>query len=508
MIANSDMQLWQDTVKGINETGKADLTRDEWSALTTLNSSLSSGNFQSDESRSSLSLLRNNLSRHENNPALQMHLQKFIDLCDKYFKAKVAPASPPVIQQVTVSNNTPKDSRKKSSLTKPVLIIAAILLTGYFLLKSNSGGLPDGQYESVYKVGILDKVIIDGNNFTIVYNTGQRLNGKYKYAKGVITFPEGKSSDYSYGADCTFSNDTLYFGLLPFVRKRSGSAVKQNTGDNNVNNVQMQQTNSPQTAAVTAVADNAQPQASPITLDKTELELIVGEEQPLKAATTPAGQSVTWTSGDESKATVEGSYGEAKVIGKTAGMVNINATYSGKTVSCTVTIHDIFSQTGVTIDGITWATRNVGAPSTFAAKASDAGMLYQWNRRIGWSSTDPMVNSNNGTEWDNSVPTGTTWEAANDPSPAGWRVPTYEELNKLINNASSVQIIVDGKGGVKIGSGNNAIFLPNPKGRNNGYLSEYGTTYWSSTEYGRDGAYGQQSTYSRNNAFNIRCVKK
>ncbi|MCL2510946.1 MAG: hypothetical protein FWF09_02730 [Bacteroidales bacterium] len=40
-----------------------------------------------------------------------------------------------------------------------------------------------------------------------------------------------------------------------------------------------------------------------------------------------------------------------------------------------------------------WAIWNVDKPGTFAAKPEDAGTFYQWNRKIGWSSTNPMVNS-------------------------------------------------------------------------------------------------------------------
>ena len=49
---------------------------------------------------------------------------------------------------------------------------------------------------------------------------------------------------------------------------------------------------------------------------------------------------------------------------------------------------------GVLINGVRWATRNVDAPGTFTTAPENAGMLYQWNRRVGWSNSEPMVNSN------------------------------------------------------------------------------------------------------------------
>ncbi|MDR1808976.1 MAG: hypothetical protein LBR34_01040, partial [Prevotella sp.] len=62
---------------------------------------------------------------------------------------------------------------------------------------------------------------------------------------------------------------------------------------------------------------------------------------------------------------------------------------------------------GVVINGVCWATRNVDAPGTFAETPESAGMFYQWNRSLGWSSSNPLVNSNGGTTWDNSAPSGT-----------------------------------------------------------------------------------------------------
>ena len=84
MVTNSDLQIWQDDVNGINDSGKVELTQEEWTALSVLNGSLNSGNFQSDESRRSIKLIQDYLSTHSNNTALQFYLQDFIDLCYKY----------------------------------------------------------------------------------------------------------------------------------------------------------------------------------------------------------------------------------------------------------------------------------------------------------------------------------------------------------------------------------------------------------------------------------------
>ena len=145
---------------------------------------------------------------------------------------------------------------------------------------------------------------------------------------------------------------------------------------------------------------------------------------------------------------------------------------------------------GVMINGVCWATRNVDKPGTFAENPEDAGMFYQWNRKIGWSATDPMINSNNGTVWDNTIPTGTTWEKVNDPSPAGWRVPTLEELQKLLdtNKVAFAWVTQNGVPCIKFTDRvtGNTLFLPIAGFRdyNDGMLSTVlYSNYWSSTQY-------------------------
>lgn len=115
-------------------------------------------------------------------------------------------------------------------------------------------------------------------------------------------------------------------------------------------------------------------------------------------------------------------------------------------------VSSVFSQTntlttdtGVVINGVRWATRNVAAPGTFAAKAEDVGMFYQWNSKVGWPSTGTIgkIAATNGTtKWDShwtggyANPSATdTWILVNDPSPKGWRVPTYAEIQTLFDEA-------------------------------------------------------------------------
>ena len=120
MVANSDIQIWQDAVKGINETGKADLNKEEWSALTVLNGCLSSGNFSSEESRSSYKTLKDSINQHVGNPALQKSLYDFISLCYKYATAQPvteALNNPTAKEKLPIKQNQPTPNENKQSIT-------------------------------------------------------------------------------------------------------------------------------------------------------------------------------------------------------------------------------------------------------------------------------------------------------------------------------------------------------------------------------------------------------
>jgi len=93
--------------------------------------------------------------------------------------------------------------------------------------------------------------------------------------------------------------------------------------------------------------------------------------------------------------------------------------------------------TGAVISGLSigWATRNVDTPNTFAANPQAAGRLYQWGTLNGathhWVATGITVSG-----W-NSSDDRVAWTAANQPCPAGWRVPTKTEFEALDNTGST-----------------------------------------------------------------------
>ena len=184
----------------------------------------------------------------------------------------------------------------------------------------------------------------------------------------------------------------------------------------------------------------------------------------------------------------------------------------------------LFAQeTGVEINGVTWATRNVGAPNTFVINPEDAGMFYQWNSKIGWNYTDTPVPSDDTSVWDSSWNGGSaeTWETANDPCPEGWKVPSFDDFGNLI--ASGGEWVTTPVQGVRYGSGENTVFIPAIAGfiYTNGSIGTVTlqAIYWSSTAYSSNEAYDfyfykyeedEEIDYEHANhafGFNVRCVK-
>lgn len=225
-----------------------------------------------------------------------------------------------------------------------------------------------------------------------------------------------------------------------------------------------------------------------VTLDKTTLSLKTGESYTLRVSVLSANTTtptVTWTSSNNSVSAVDNN---GIVTAITPGTATITAKAGDKTATCLVTVSSSeFSEAGILINGVKWTTRNVDAPGTFATNPESIGMLYQWNNKIGWSATDPIASSPSDQSWDNdwqSAISGSIWEKANDPCPAGWRIPTRTEIESLVSGGST-RTTKNGVNGILLGSGSNTVFMPvvGQRSSYNGRLfsSDWSGNYWSST---------------------------
>ncbi len=180
---------------------------------------------------------------------------------------------------------------------------------------------------------------------------------------------------------------------------------------------------------------------------------------------------------------------------------------------------------GVEINGVVWAKTNVDAPGTFAATPESPGMLYKWGSNVGWSATGELTSSPAGKVGDD-LPyqhDGAVWLAANDPCPAGWRVPTTDDFTALLD-ADGTKVTKawdDSKKGYTFTNiaSNKSIFLPAAGLRlNDGELIDEGDFgyCWSSTAgstdlvscclYFSSSGADQGHDGFRGNSMSIRCV--
>jgi uncharacterized protein (TIGR02145 family) len=171
----------------------------------------------------------------------------------------------------------------------------------------------------------------------------------------------------------------------------------------------------------------------------------------------------------------------------------------------------------VMIAGTCWATRNVDEFGTFTENPEDYGKFYQWNRSKAWAATGSVSG------WDSSMPSGSEWEKANDPCPAGFRVPTRTEQQALVNAGSTWTTNYNGTGvaGRIFGSGEDVVFFPAAGCRGidrDGtlYVAGTGGHYWSVTE--DDSNFAYHVTFNSGLAFmgnsyraygrSVRCVSE
>jgi len=144
----------------------------------------------------------------------------------------------------------------------------------------------------------------------------------------------------------------------------------------------------------------------------------------------------------------------------------------------------------ILINGVRWATRNVGEPGTFVQNPEDYGSHYQWNK----GTTDFLFYKD---YYNSSYSKSISWLSTNDPCPAGYRVPTSAEIQSLTNGTYVkyewiTRNGVYGEKFIDVASGK-SIFLPAAGFRfyYNGTLCDVGLygLYWSSTQSSGNGPY-------------------
>jgi len=159
---------------------------------------------------------------------------------------------------------------------------------------------------------------------------------------------------------------------------------------------------------------------------------------------------------------------------------------------------------GVIINGVKWATRNIDAVGIFAATSESSGMFFQWNKKTAWSATVPSEGASiSGWNYWGSTD-AKEWINANDPSPAGWRVPTKAELATLLDpdKVTAEWTTKNGVNGTKFTDkeSKNSLFLPAVGGRD----EKSGALFYNSSSYG---LYWARSRPSGGSSSYAHCLK-
>ena len=146
-------------------------------------------------------------------------------------------------------------------------------------------------------------------------------------------------------------------------------------------------------------------------------------------------------------------------------------------------------ETGVVINGVRWATRNVGAPGTFVENPEDYGGYY-------------------------------TWEEAKSAflCPKGWRLPTVQEINSLCDMDSKLEKLNAVRGRV-FGNEPYRIFLPRAGYLKNETLFDIGGSGFYRSDTQRDTARTgkwilrfnhnkcqSEERYTPSYGYSVRCV--
>ena len=240
-----------------------------------------------------------------------------------------------------------------------------------------------------------------------------------------------------------------------------------------------------------------------VSLNKTEMTLYVGNSSTLTATVLPStsnNKNVTWTSSDESVATVDQS---GKVTAKGPGKSSITVTTvdGAKTASCEVTVKEAYGyENGYEYvylglpSGLKWATMNVGAskPEEYGdyfawgetePKSNYYWSTYKWCNGSEKTQTKYNTKSNYGTV-DNKTVLDPKDDAAHVNWGGSWRMPTDEEWTELRTKCTWTWTSQNGVSGRLVtGPNGKSIFLPAAGYRDGTSLLDVGSWgyCWSSS---------------------------
>ena len=267
-----------------------------------------------------------------------------------------------------------------------------------------------------------------------------------------------------------------------------------------------------------------------ITLSATSLEMKSDEISRLTVTVVPTDAgTVTWSSSDESVATVASGF----VTAIAEGTAVITATVGTATATCTVTVTSASTYEAVDLGlSVKWATMNIGASAPeeygdyFAWGETTAKTDYSWSTYKWANGNDSYLTKYCTNSYLGPVDNKTVLEQSDDAAHQNWgskwRMPTKDEFEELLNKCTWTWSTLNGVNGYVVKASNgNSIFLPAAGFFNDSPLERVGDfgIYWSSSLDDDDESYPNNAWFletswsyfhqwygSRHSGYSIRAV--
>lgn len=248
-----------------------------------------------------------------------------------------------------------------------------------------------------------------------------------------------------------------------------------------------------------------------VSLNKSSIDLNVGDSESLIATVAPAGAypGVIWTTSDDAVATVSAS-GMVTAVAEGSATISAKTIYGGYIADCVVTVATLPEYVDLGLpSGVKWATRNlcqtgfVNSPEEYGdyfawgevePKSSYKWSTYQFATCGQYGGFESLLKYNTNSAY--GPVDGLTALLPIDDAAASilglpWRIPTLEEAKELIDNCDWQNTSVNGINGYRVTSriNGNSIFLP---------TAGYWESSFAEAEAGRCGRYWLSTLYTDN----------
>ncbi len=256
----------------------------------------------------------------------------------------------------TVSTNTSKSNSKAGKLGSTGNYFEIVLSGNTFTAASING--------------FINTVTVAGNNWAFQFST----DGGQNWSDEVTQPNDGNKTAHDIAVEATIPAGANGFRVI----RRAGTSTTVNSITLTLDGGETP----PQPVAVTGV-----------TLNKTSLTLEAGQSETLTATVAPSNadnQNVSWSSSDNSVATVDQS-GNVSAISAGTAVITVTTEDGGKTHSCTVTVTAPAAPIPVTAIALNKSTATIGIGSSETLTVNYTPADANTGKAVSWSSSNTSI---------------------------------------------------------------------------------------------------------------------